>query len=875
MDALPFEKAEIERSIGERFASVARAVPDRPAVREPATGRLTTYAELDALSLRFARAFSERLAGVSADRPIALLADPGATLFAAMLGALRAGRFYVPLDPGLPAARLSAIGSGLDAAVLVAGEARRDAARGLAGGRAPIWCAEELLEDGGPRAETTAALELREVSPDALAYVLFTSGSTGAPKGVMQSHRNVLHNVRKLAAALSIRPDDRLALLASVSVGASVSDVFGALLNGAAVCPYALGGEGLRRLPRFLAGEAITICHSVPSVFRSFSATLDGSEELSSLRIVRLGGEPIFASDFDLFRNRFPRSCAFHLGFGATEMNVIRHWSAGHDTPWPGGTPLGYGVDETEVVLLDEEGRETEGEGEIAVRARTLALGYWKDPGATAAAFLPVPGRAGWRLYRTGDLGRLLPDGCLLHAGRKDARLKVRGHRVETAEVESALLDVAGVREAAAGGFETPRGTRLAAWVVRRTENPPTLSALRRSLEQRLPASMCPSTFVFLDALPRTPSGKVDRAALPAPPSGRPPLATPFRAPCEPMEDAVASAFREALDLSHVGVDDDFFELGGDSLAAVTALAAVSDALGVELSAAELLEAPTPSALAALARRSGGSTESAPLVLQDGTRTPVFVVPGGAGDRENVFGARRIARSTGGGFPFLCFRPGPPPHPPAPVLAARFLEQLRARSPQGPYALVGECVGGTVAFEMARRLRENGASVALLALLDAPYPTPARRRRVWLSRNAPGAVRLLERVSYFRRRLAYHLSVLRAMKRGRTGYVLRMGRVGARGLVAEGHHWERVGRRASYVAAAAAWDPAPFDGRVLLIESAEGERRGFSAAWSRLARGECEILRVPGSHADFVLQHGPEVAAALRRALEAVVPHSA
>ena len=319
MDPLPFAKAEIERSIGERFASVARAVPDRPAVREPASGsgsgRLTTYAELDALSLR-SRAPSPsgspacRRTGRSPSSPT------GATLFAAMLGALRAGRFYVPLDPGLPAARLSAIGSGLDAAVLVAEEARRDAARGLAGSRVPIWCAEELLADAGPRAEATAPLELREVSPDALAYVLFTSGSTGAPKGVMQSHRNVLHNVRKLAAALAIRPDDRLALLASVSVGASVSDVFGALLNGAAVCPYGLGGDGLRRLPRFLAGEAITICHSVPSVFRSFSATLDGSEELSSLRIVRLGGEPIFASDFDLYRNRFPRSCAFHLGFG-------------------------------------------------------------------------------------------------------------------------------------------------------------------------------------------------------------------------------------------------------------------------------------------------------------------------------------------------------------------------------------------------------------------------------------------------------------------------------------------------------------------------------------------------------------------------------
>lgn len=863
---LEFEKDEIERSIGERFERVVRELPDRHAIR--LDGRATTYADLDDAANRFAAALAARPAASDRPRPIALLLEAGAPLFAAMLGTLKAGRFYVPLDPRLPAARLRAIWRDLDAAVLVAGENGLDQARELADG-GEVWCAEEIAST--PR----AAAALPEVSPDALAYVLFTSGSTGTPKGVMQSHRNVLHNVRKLSTALAIRPDDRISLLASISVGASVSDIFGALLNGASVCPYALDGDGLRRLPEFLTREAVTIYHSVPSVFRSFSATLDGSEDLASLRVVRLGGEPVFVSDFDLYKNRFPRRCVFHVGFGATEINVIRLWSAGHDTHWPGGgTPLGFSVEDTEVVLLDAENRETADVGEIGVRARTLAVGYWKDPAATASAFLPVPGRPGWRLYKTGDLGRLLPDGCLIHAGRKDARLKVRGHRVETAEVESALLGVAGVREAAAGGVETPQGTRLAAWVVRRPENPPTLSALRRSLEERLPASMCPSAFVFLDALPRTPSGKVDRAALPAPPAGRPPLATPFRAPSEPLEEAVASAFREALDLDRVGADDDFFELGGDSLAAVTLLAIASDALGVELSAADLLEAPTPSSLAARARSSGGSTESAPVSLQDGARSPVFVVPGGAGDRENLFAARRVARSTGGGFPFFCFRSGPAPHPPAPELAARFIRQLRAAFPEGPYVLVGDCVGGTVAFEMARRLREEGAPVALLALLDAPYPTRERRRRVWLLRRAPGAVRLFERLSYFRRRLAYHLGVLRTMTRGRTGYLLRLGRIGARGLLPEEpvRRRERIERRASYVAAASAWTPSSFDGRLLVIESEEGARRGFSASWSRLAAGGLELVRVPGTHADFILEHGAAVGSALRRALEASGP---
>jgi amino acid adenylation domain-containing protein len=858
-DALPFEKAEVERSIGDRFDRIVRRFPDSRAVSE--SGRVTTYADLDAAARRYAGGLSARLARVPG--PIALMLDPGAPLLAAMLGSLKAGRFYVPLDPVLPAARLAAVLRELDAAALIAGEPWLDSARCLAGGGTPVWAAEDLAS--GPAVAGPPA----RVSPDDFAYVLFTSGSTGRPKGVIQSHRNVLHNVRKLTTGLTIGPDDRLTLLSSVSFGASVSDIFGALLNGASVCPYSLSGDGLRRLPEFLTREAITIYHSVPSVFRSFSSTLDGREDLSRLRIVRLGGEPVFASDFDLYRNRFPRSCGFHVGLGSTEMNVIRLWSAGHDTPWPGGTPLGYAVDETEVVLLDEAGRETDGAGEIGVRARTLAVGYWRDPAATAAAFVPVPGRPGVRLYRTGDLGRMLPDGCLLHLGRKDARLKVRGHRVEIAEVEAALLAVPGVSEAAAGGRERPEGTRLVAWLVRDSRHPPGIGDLRRALTGRLPASMVPSSFVFLDALPRTASGKVDRQALPEPVATRPPLATPFLEPRDPTEAAVAAAFREVLEVDRVGAEDDFFELGGDSLSAVEALTAVSERLGVELSAADLLEAPTPAGLAARAR-AGGASEPPDLVrLQDGEKRPVFVVPGGAGDGEDLFAARRVARSTGGGFPFLCFRSGPAPHPPVPELAARFVRQLRTACPHGPYALVGDCVGGIVAFAMAQQLREEGDRVALLALLDPPYPTRMYRRRAWLLSHAPWTGRLAARLGYFRRRLYYHGGVLRALPRGRLAYAVRIVRVGARGFVPSESVRRRQARerRASYVGTLLAWRPVPFAGRTLLVASEEGARRGFSAAWSRLA--ETEIIRIPGDHASFIAEHGKLVAAALRRALEA------
>jgi amino acid adenylation domain-containing protein len=859
---LAFDLSEIEASIDERFGKVARRFAGRPAVVEH--GRVTTYAELDRAASGVARALRERLDG--APGPVALLLEAGAPLFAAMLGTLRAGRFYVPLDPAQPEPRLRTVWENLDAAVLVADGPRLELARRLAGSASAVW-------DAGRLAPADESAGTGAAGPDDLAYVLFTSGSTGIPKGVIQTHRNVLHNVWKLSAALRITPEDRLTLLASPSVGASVSDLFGAFFNGAAIAPYALSGDGLRRLPEFLAREGITVYHSVPSVFRTLAATFDGAEDLSRVRVVRLGGEPVIAADHDFYRHRFARSCVFLVGYGATEINVIRQWSAGRDTPWPGGSPLGYPVEGTEVVLLDDEGRPTDGPGEIAVRARTLSPGYWKDPERTAAAFRPVEGSPGLREYRTGDLGTILPDGCLLHLGRRDDRLKIRGHGVELADVEAALRAIPGVREAVAGRRGPAAAPRLAAWVVRDRGFAPDAAALRRALSSSLPAALVPTAFVFLDALPRAASGKLDRGALPEPSSARPELEAPFREPDGSAEAAAAAAFREVLGLDRVGADDDFFDLGGDSLSAVELLAVLGRSLGRELTAADLLEAPTPAGLAARTRPGAVSPEGGLVRLGGDGGRPVFVVPGGAGDREDLFTARRVARATGGGFRFLCFRSGPLPHPPVAELAERFLTELRAEAPRGPYALVGDCVGGIVAFAMARRLRAEGEEVALLALLDAPYPTAGKRSRGWALRHASGVVRLFERIRYFRRRVAHHAHVVRDLRGGRTTYLRRLGRVGAAGIAADGGVARRSARahRDSYAGSALTWSPRPFDGPVLVVESEESARRGHAERWTRLASGG-EVLRVPGDHAGFIVDHAPAVGNALRRALEAAGP---
>jgi amino acid adenylation domain-containing protein len=852
----PFPKTEIEGSIPDRFRRVARAHADRSAVRD--AGRVVSYGELEALAAAAAGALANRVPGASPGAPVALFARASASLFAAMLGTLEAGRFYVPLDPALPDARLSPILDGLDGPALIAEDSEVPRARSLVRPEVPVLALGELF---------SAARGLSGVrSPAAgdLAYVLFTSGSTGRPKGVMQSHRNVLHNVWKLARGLAITPEDRLTQLSSPSFGASVSDIYGALLTGAAVCPYDLSGDGLRHLPEFLEREAITIYHSVPSVFRSMASTLDGRADLSSVRLLKLGGEAVLASDFELYRRRFARRCVFHVGLGSTEVGIIRQWFATHDTPWPGGTPLGYAVDETDVVLLGDDGEPSdEDEGEIGVVARTLPIGYWKDPERTAATFVPVPGRPDLRLYRTGDLGRLLPDGCLLHLGRRDARLKIRGHRVEASEVEAALLGVPGVREAAVDGrlsVSGGGGTRLIAWVA----GGPGVGALRRTLARVLPASMVPSAFVRVDALPRTATGKVDRAALPTPHSARPELDVAFREPREGTESEIAGAFARVLGLDRAGADDDFFDLGGDSLSAVELLAALSERLGapLELSAADLLEGPTPAALAV--RAASGASPSRLVRLREGSGRPVFVVPGGAGDDEDLFAARRIARLTGGDSPFLALRSGPAPHPPVDELARSCVREIRAAAP-GPYVLVGDCMGGILAFAMAERLRADGENVALLALLDTPFPEAGRRARAWLRRRWPAADRLWGRVRYFGGRLRYHAGVVRALPGGRAAYLLRMAGTGARGLdpAIDPRRRQFLEGRASYIGALAAWKPRRYGGILHLVECERWSERGYGAAWARLSAG-CRRLTVGGEHDDFLLEHGEEIGAALR-----------
>ncbi len=418
MTATPLPPIDPEGSIPDRFAAAARAFPTRLAVRGQTAS--WTYEELDALSGRIAAALLDR--SPDGGRPVLLLMANDSPLLAAMVGVLKAGLFYAPVDAGFAPAAAARLAGLAAPSLVVAGRGLLAAARTLVPGVAVVEV-DELAAAGG--AASRPAPRLPPVPATAFAYLLFTSGSTGTPKGILQTHRNVLANVARLGSGLRVVPGDRFTLLASASHGASVSDVYGALLHGAAVLPFAPRAVSPAAWRDWAAAEKITIWHSVPGLFRSLARAVASGGELPALRLCKLGGEPVFATDLELWKRGFREGGVFHVGLGMTEMNVVCQWFADHQTACPGPVaPIGRPAAGIGAVLIGPDGEPAAAadagtEGELGIVATTLPVAYWRRPDLTAQAFQPVAGSAA-RLFRTGDLVRRLPGGELLHLGRRD-----------------------------------------------------------------------------------------------------------------------------------------------------------------------------------------------------------------------------------------------------------------------------------------------------------------------------------------------------------------------------------------------------------------------------------------------------------------------
>lgn len=586
--SIEFDPADIEHSVIARFEAQVARNPTAIAVRD--AQRALTYDALNRRANQIAHAILAQRG--SAAEPIALLIEHSADMVIAILGAMKAGKFYVPLDLAQPDARLETILHDCAAPLLVTNATNRARAELVSNG------VEQLDLDALPYATDEGNPEV-VLAPDALLNIMYTSGTTGEPKGVMQTRRNLQH----LIVTTNFPPhraDERVAQLTPFTFGGSAAMLFRTLYYGAAIYPFSLKELGLGQLAPFLKEHAITRFHTVPTVLRNWLEIVPPEETFPALRVVEVGGEPLFKRDLDRLFPHLPKTCLVRNALGTTETYVaVWNWlDAASELP-DGVVPVGYPPPNVEAMVVDETGQPVRaGEtGEIVIKSRYLSPGYWKKPELSQRTFLPDPAQPGVFAYQTGDLGRVRAEGALEHLGRKDGMVKIRGHQVVLTFVESALRALEEIRDATVIAQPNAAGDqRLVAYVVAANDS---ATALRAALAPALPAYMIPSNFVFMEQLPKLPNGKLDRRALPAPDSLST-VQTRYVAPRTPLEVELAQIWCEILGVPRVGVHDPFIELGGNSLQAAQVVARASQTAGVEIPLSAVFDVPTIEGLAAL-----------------------------------------------------------------------------------------------------------------------------------------------------------------------------------------------------------------------------------------------------------------------------------
>ncbi|HEX8822627.1 MAG TPA: amino acid adenylation domain-containing protein, partial [Archangium sp.] len=682
------------------------------------------------------------------------------------------------------------------------------------------------------------------------AYVLYTSGSTGRPKGVEVTHEGACDLIRGKARALGVGAESRVMQFSSLGFDVSLWDYLLTVAVGATLYVPAGGkvplGEELRRE---LVEGAVTVLSLPPSVL-----ALLPDEGLEHLRVVMVGGE---ACPPELVE-RWGRGRRFVNGYGPTEVSVLATWEecvAGEGRP-----PIGRPLANTRAYVVDGAMRLVPPgvAGELYLGGPGLARGYVGRPELTAERFVPdaFSGEPGARLYRTGDVVRWRADGRLDYLGRVDAQVKVNGVRVEPGEVETALRELAGARQAHVKAWRSPSGeSRLVAYVVPGEATPREERELRARLRERLMEAMVPSVCVYLETLPLTSSGKVDGRALPAPEEVRP-GGRAFVAPRDEWERELAHVWEEVLGVRPVGVTDSFFELGGQSLLAVRLVARLQERLGRAVPLASLFEAPTIEALAVRLRAGvPASVQGNRVTLQpEGMLPPVFWVHPVGG---NVLCYAELARHLGSERPFHAFQATGLDGREAPLasvedMARRYVEQVRAVQPEGPYLLGGWSLGGAVAFEMARELRRQGQEVSLLALLDsfAPVesPPPEPDEATLLAGFAADLARSVGREVLLG---PESLAGLTGEERVRTLWThAREARLLPPGTGVEELRALLEVARAN-LRAVARYNPSPYEGRVVLFRARDA-RRGAEVepthGWARLVSSGLSVEDVPGDH---------------------------
>ncbi len=705
--------------------------PDFPAVTQGA--RTWTYGELCSGST--ALALQLREAGIGSGEVVAIHGPRSFGFVVSMLGVLQSGGAMLLLDPDLPDERKKLMSELASTRAIVQlatdsrGENRLD------------WNEQSLPVIRMNTSGADVSLESWEhaaapVSMEQPAYVFFTSGTTGTPKGVTGTHKGLSHFIRWHGETFGIGPGDRAAQLIAWSFDAVLRDVLTPLAYGARlVLPEIAGHLDSNTLWEWLRKENISMLNTVPSLAQMRLTQGHAVAPVPSLRWTFFSGEPLTGSLVRNWRRVCPNSAVVNL-YGPTETTMIKSFHIVEDWSEEGVHPAGHPLPETQMLVLSDSGRMCGiGEmGQVAVRTPFRTLGYVGADPIESRRFERNPYRedADDILFHTGDLGRYRPDGSLEILGREDDQVKIRGVRIELGEVTAALARHPGVDACHVVAASDARGqSRLIAYVIFRDSSRTTTASLREDLDRVLPPTMVPSAFMPLEEFPLNANGKIDRKRLPAVSLEHLEREREFLAPRGPSETKLAAIWQAVLRAERVSAHDNFFELGGHSMLAVELFARIEQTFGCSLPLSALYHAGT---IRDLAREIEASAAPKPWscivpMQPKGTRRPLFLVHGIAG---NVLFFRTLADRLGTDQPVYGIQPETldgrlPTERTLEAMASRYVAEMRHHQPKGPYRLGGFSFGGLVSYEMARQLVASGERIDLLAVFDTRSGVPTGR----------------------------------------------------------------------------------------------------------------------------------------------------
>ena len=836
-----------ERTVASLFEDWAEKTPNATAMIDGEES--LTYAALNTRANAIACHLQSR--GVKTGDLVGLPAERSIRFVAGILGILKAGGAYVPLDEKEPAVRLAAM---------------REA------------CAFLLENEAIPEAGGDAVPAGSAASGKTAAYVLFTSGSTGTPKGVLVPHQAINRLVIHCDFA-QFTSADTVAFASNVCFDAATLEIWGALLNGGKLVvtardvllsPSALAAHlaehGITAM--FLTTSLFNrMAQEAPTMFRGVRHLLFGGEAAdaaSARRVLESGGKP----------ERLVN------GYGPTETTTF---AVCHLVERVEGNsvPIGRPIANTQIYVLDPTLQPVPPgvPGEIYIGGPGVALGYLDEPELTAERFLDTEFG---RVYKTGDRARWRANGVLDYLGRADTQIKLRGFRMEPGEIEAALLKHPGIRHAAVTIRDLHGEKALTAYLVRTPGAAPAEKEIREFLQRHVPAQMIPTFYGWLDAMPLTANGKLDLKALPEPDSTPAPR-TSLIEPRNDIESGIAELWTSVLGRNGFSMQDDFFTVGGHSLLAIQLLSRLREKFGVDIPARQLFDAPTIEGLAELIERretapppAGKLHSLIPILRGDKSRRPLFLVPGGWGGEIEFLAYGQLKMHLGPDLPLYGLRARgadgeDEPHRTVEEMAAAYVTEIRTLQPRGPYVIAGECIGGTLAYEMARVIESQGETVDPLILLDTEVPSKANAQWFHATERSENRRKFFE--SRIRRPAQEHWEKISHLSLGEKVSYITTRIFRRRAKQSQNSYAPDERKLLSHYPELLMKHPLqPYGGRVTLLINEAHYATDNVLGWDNAPTGGLDIHVLPGDHLSYIREHAVSAAAKLRELIDRATP---